>query len=183
MATFEVALPTVLLHEGGYVNNPADPGGATNWGVSLRYLKALGDANHDGLLDGDIDRDGDVDIDDIRLMSSQQAGDIYKTQWWDRYGYGHILDQTLATKILDLAVNMGAFQVHKILQRAILSCGKTIVVDGVLGPKSFEAINSLPADDLLFHVRDQAAEFYRSLVIKRPKSGVFLKGWLRRAYS
>jgi len=55
MARFEDALPTVLRHEGLYSEDPADPGGATNYGISLRFLRQLGDTDGDGFAEGDLD--------------------------------------------------------------------------------------------------------------------------------
>jgi lysozyme family protein len=179
MADFALAIKTVLQHEGKYVDNPADPGGATNYGISLRWLTSIGDADNDGVLDGDIDLDGDVDADDIAKMTVEQAEGFYKLHWWDKYGYGKIQDQSVAVKVFDLAVNMGAKQAHKCLQRAIRSA-KLLKLkdDGILGQQTLDAANSTNYTHLLCALRSEAAGFYRSL--NRPQ---FLEGWLNRAYS
>ena len=93
MSDFELARPTVLRHEGGYVNNPNDPGGATKYGISLRWLKGQG-------LLGDVTHDMVVDIKDIQALTVDQAAGFYRVQWWDKYGFGRILDQSVATSSL-----------------------------------------------------------------------------------
>jgi lysozyme family protein len=180
MANFDSAIPVILQHEGGYVNHPNDPGGATNFGVSMRFLADYGNL-------GDFDGDGDVDIEDIRNMTEDQAKSVYKQMWWDKYNYGRIIDQTIATKVLDLSVNMGAKRAHILLQTALNNAfGLKLTVDGVLGPATFSVINSCTDDTeqtLLTAYCDEAFGFYQRLIDKNPKFKAFEKGWKRRAYS
>lgn len=179
MSNFNTAVLTVLKHEGGYVNDPQDTGGATNHGISLRFLKAVGDLDNNGFLDGDFDLDGHVDVHDISKMTQDDAINIYRHHWWDKYQYDRIINQSIATKVFDLAVNMGAKQAHICLQRAVRSaCGVELLEDGVLGIKSIAAINNAPQSELLAAFRSEAASFYRSL--NRPR---YLNGWLKRAYN
>lgn len=180
MAVFEKAIGVLLQHEGGYVNNPNDPGGATNYGISLRFL-----ADHPE--DGDFDNDGDVDIADIKNMTVRQAMAIYHKFWWAKYRYGSINDQTIATKVLDLSVNMGAPRAHMLLQQALNKAfGLNLRVDGVLGPATFGVLNAIEDDKeqcLLNAYCDEAWNFYQQIIAKRPSLGVFKKGWYNRAYS
>jgi lysozyme family protein len=180
---FEKALKVLLPHEGGFGDDPADPGGATNFGVSLRFLRTLGDLDRDGYRDGDLDRDGDVDVEDIRAMTKERAVELYRAQWWDRYAYGRIGDETVAIKVFDLAVNMGAYQAHLVAQRALRACGTRVAEDGVLGPRTRAALDAWPPRPILPALRAEAAGFYRALVAIRPKLDRFLAGWLDRAYS
>lgn len=178
MSDFEEAVEVVLKHEGGYVDHAADPGGATNYGISLRFIKAEG-------IELDIDGDGDIDAEDIQQMTTDQAKEIYKKHFWDRYKYSQIQDQEIATKIFDMCVNMGPRQAHKIVQRAcnnLLEEGYWLSVDGLLGPKSFDVINNL-SNPLLKEIRECQSSFYHKLVGQKPQLQVFLKGWLRRASS
>lgn len=170
MALFELAIPIVLRHEGGLVNNPNDPGGITNYGVSLRWLKGQG-------LAGDIDHDGDVDAQDITLMTQADAMNFYRKFWWDAYHYDAIIAQAVASKIFDAAVNMGAPRAHTFAQRVV-----GVVTDGVLGPKSLGEINAMPSLKFIEAYQEQMAQFYRNLVAINPARQVFLKGWLNRAY-
>lgn len=192
MSNFERALPVILQHEGGFVDNIHDPGGATNYGISLRYLQARGDLDGDGFADGDIDRDGDVDADDIVAMDEANAAQFYKTGFWYPGKYGLISDQALSTKAFDLGVNMGIKQGAKCLQRALKAAGNDVVDDGAIGPLTIEAINVSNGQVLLAATRSEAAGFYRSLILRNaalierghdvPDFSVFKKGWLRRAY-
>lgn len=191
-SNFDLALPTILEHEGGYVDNKHDPGGATNYGISLRYLQARGDLDGDGFDDGDIDRDGDVDADDIKAMDEADAAQFYKTGFWYPGKYGLINDQALSTKAFDLGVNMGVRQGAKCVQRALKAAGNDVVDDGAIGPVTLAAINDGDPLLLLAATRSEAAGFYRALILRNaalrkrmvdvPDFSVFKKGWLRRAY-
>jgi len=181
MASFDKAIPVILQHEGGWVNNPNDPGGATNYGISLRFL-----AEHPE--DGDFDGDGDVDAEDIKGMSVDDAKKIYNKYWWVKYGYGKLNDQTIATKVFDFSVNMGASRAHKLLQQALNKAfGLKLTVDGILGPASFSVLNSIADGDqeqkLITAYCNEAWAFYQGLVANNPKLAVFQKGWKNRAYS
>lgn len=171
MADFNLSIPTVLRHEGGFVNNAADPGGATKYGVSLRWLKSQG-------LAGDINHDGDIDIADIRALTPEMASAFYRTQWWDKYGYGNILPQAVATKIFDTSVNVGPVRAHTFVQQAV---GVTPTT-GVFGPITLGKVNSINSVTLLSALQEIQAGFYRSLVAKDSARQQFLNGWLNRAY-
>lgn len=179
---FPQALAVLLNHEGGFVNDPDDPGGATKYGVSLRTVARL-DANLDGLLDFDLDGDGDVDADDIRAMTPDKAAEYYRRQWWDKNGYGRINSPEIATKVFDLAVNMGATQAHKCLQRAIRASWFPTADDGVFGPQTLSSTNAAEPRSLLAALKSEAAGFYRTIAATSPKSAKYLAGWLTRAYS
>lgn len=180
MSSFDIAIPIVLKHEGGYVNNPNDPGGATNFGISIRFLADYPDL-------GDFDHDGDVDVSDIQHMTQEDAIDIYKKTWWDKFGYERINDQTISTKVFDLAINMGAKRAHILLQTALNKAfGLQIPAEGNLGPMTIGAINSATdgsgEQQLLDAYCNEVWGFYQRIVEKKPTSGVFLKGWKNRAF-
>lgn len=177
MRSFELAIPIILKHEGLLVDDPSDAGGITNYGISLRFLLSTGDLNKDGLPDGDIDNDGDIDAEDIKKLNIIDAKKLYKLYWWDKYGYDAIESPAIAAKVFDLAVNMGAKQAHKCLQRALRANKLTVDDDGLLGIKTFKAVNQVIYVSLIAALRSEAAGFYRSL--NKPK---YLNGWLNRAY-
>lgn len=168
---FNKAIETVLRHEGGYVEDHAGP---TNFGITVPILR--------GEVWGDLDRDGDVDGNDIRLLNREQAKRVYYNQWWSRYGYGNIKYSIIATKILDLSVNMGPRQCHKLVQRACWANGKKIAIDGIIGPITMSTINTTFPIPLLTSLRSEAAGFYRLISEINPNYQKYLKGWLRRAY-
>ena len=183
---FKNAVQAVLDNEGGFVNDPADPGGATNHGISLRFLRSIGhlDADGDGRPDGDVNFDGDIDHNDILILTTDQAIGLYRAHFWDRYDYAS-LPPMVGEKVFDLAVNAGPVQAHKLLQRALRACGQNVVDDGIIGPKTKQSIKRLDVLDfeILVALRSEAAGFYRGLVIRRPEFSKYLRGWLSRAYS
>ena len=174
MSSFDDAIQVVLEHEGHFVNDPVDPGGATKYGISLRFLKSIDE--------GDFDFDGDIDVDDIRSMNIDAAINIYREHWWDKYKYGFIEDQDLATKLFDLSVNMGARQAHKLLQRGCIALGRTLKVDGIIGDKTLYAIDHIDEECLIGCLRSEAAGFYRTLIAANRKYKKYERGWLTRAY-
>ena len=161
MANFGAAIGTVLAHEGGYVNDPHDAGGETNFGISKRSYPQV----------------------DIGTLTREGAEAIYRRDWWDRHRYGEIDDQGVATKVFDLAVNMGPTQAHKILQRALCRSGQRVKVDGILGPATMGCVNQASPATLLDALRSEAAAFYMQLVNRKPSQARFLNGWMRRALS
>jgi lysozyme family protein len=179
MSNFDTAIITVLRHEGLFVNDSDDAAGATNYGVSLRWLKSIGDLDNDGFIDGDFDHDGDVDVLDIKKIQPNDATKLYRQYWWDKLSYEKIANQLIATKVFDLAINMGRKSAHICLQRAIRAASDIkLLEDGILGPKSLAAINAANVEILLAALRSEAAGFYRSL-----NKTKYIAGWLNRAYS
>lgn len=173
---FEHAFNFLIQHEGGYVNNKKDKGGATNFGVSLRFLKSAGiDINHDG----------EVNEADILALNKEKARDVYRREWWDKYDFAKIKNKYIAAKIFDLAVNMGSATAVKILQKSINKLAKPpLVVDGIMGDKTIGMLNQLTdkIDMLLMNeIRRNAALYYMSLIQHNGDLQIFAKGWLRRA--
>ncbi len=174
---FEYAVDFVLKHEGRYSNHPLDRGGPTNYGLSLAFLKKSG---------LDIDYDGDIDIEDVKALDEDEAKEIYYREWWDKYHYYTFNDVNIAKKVFDMAVNMGAMQAHKLLQRALnRRFQKSLTVDGILGPKTFrasnEVINTGLGKYLYTELQEIGAEFYVKLGAEKPHLQAFLRGWLNRA--
>lgn len=185
MSEFEPAFLNLLKHEGGFVNDIDDPGGATNWGISLRYLENLVEQNTALLASFDLDDDSIISPYDIQNMTEEAAKNIYRAEWWDRYGYGMIDNQILATKVFNLAVNIGPNQAARILQEACQRMSRTreVAIDGILGPETFTFINQLqPAQlrQLIEIFLELAARYYHGIVNRRPSSKKFLNGWLNR---
>ena len=143
------------------MNNPNDPGGETKYGISKLSYPHL----------------------DIAGLTREQAIEIYRQDWWEKYQYGKIENLKVATKVFDLSVNMGPAQAHMILQGAVnFVIDSGLKVDGILGPKTFAATNAANPAKVLQVIRYKAAEYYHSLARKRKESREFLLGWLNRAY-
>ena len=151
MARFDLAIEKTLRWEGGYSADDLDPGGETNWGISKRSYPDL----------------------HIKELTRDEAVVIYERDYWR---YDSILDQPLAEKIFDMAVNVGPLQAHRLLQRAL-----GVPADSICGPQTIEAINSCDPDELVRELRATLAEFYCRLVLRKPSQESYLRGWLRRA--
>ena len=153
--TFETAIRLVLQHEGGYVNDPDDPGGETNFGISRRTYPDL----------------------DIKNLTGEEATEIYRRDWWDKNRFGEIEPGSLATGLFDVAVNAGTSRAVTALQKALTATGVSVSVDGKLGPATLAAANGHAKPDAL--VREFCAQrvmYYTGL--EKPK---YLLGWVRRA--
>jgi len=173
---FEEAILHILKNEGGYVDHKSDPGGATNYGVSLRFLKTLG-------LYGDFNNDGLIDGNDIKAMDTEDAKGVYKKFWWDKHKYGQIKDIRIATKILDMSINVGSYRAHCILQNALNDSGSDLLIDGVIGWKTIKEINHhKDKHKLLSHIIANLSKYYLELYDNDKENRVnFIVGWLKRA--
>lgn len=160
---FDRAMCFVLRFEGNFVDHPMDPGGATNLGVSLRFARGLG-----RLLD--LDRDGDVDAADIRLITSEMAGDIYRRKFWDAVR-GDDLPPPIAVVAFDAAINCGPSRAIRWLQGAVGASP-----DGVLGPRTRAAIAL--ADPVAVAAEMLAQRFVHHASL--PTWRNFGLGWARR---
>lgn len=181
MDHFSTALADVLKHEGGYVNHENDLGGATNFGISLRFLKQLPS------LAGDVDGNGHINSNDIKQLTPESAAEFYRQYFWLHYRLDEIQDEALAIKLMNLFVNMRGNTAGLIVQRAandlICSLETELVEDGVLGSKSIKVINSLEDEELLVCIKYQAWVVYQAIVKHTPSQAVFINGWRRRAFS
>lgn len=174
---FEKAVEFVLDHEGGLVDSPEDSGGITNYGISLEFMKAYAI---------DLTGEGIVDEQDIKNITKEQAVDIYRRYFWEKYSYNKIDNPVIATKALDMSVNIGPKLANTLLQSSYKHhVDHELVVDGIIGSKTLAVINQddLPVHDILATLRRLCVEFYVQLVVKNPKELPFLRGWVRRAFS
>lgn len=178
MANFEEAIAFVLSNEGGYVDNPNDAGGATNFGISLRFLQSLPveSLKEYGFF-------GDLIAHDVEVLSEEKALAIYRGEFWDRAPFGEIHNQNRANYIFDCCVNHGLAQGIKLVQRASWPRrgeDHRIVDDGIMGEKTLAVIN----DDacLLMVLMAERAGYMRMLAEVKPKNKEFLHGWLKRCY-
>ena len=175
MANFETAIQIVLRHEGRFSDIASDPGGATNFGISLRWLKAQGLLSVLEAEEGDLSQS---EIQAVRNMTQKEATQFYKSKWWDFYGYNRIIPDVIAAKIFDTAVNIGPRPAHRIAQEAAGA-----VADGVLGADSIMALNAQKGSPLLIHaLQDRQMAYYNALVARNPHLEEFLVGWRARAY-
>ena len=158
---FSESLPFVLRWEGGYVNHPNDPGGATNKGVTQKVY------------DGWRARQGQP-ARDVRQIDDDEVAEIYEGDYW-LPPRCDALQRQLDLVHFDTAVNMGVGRAVKLLQ-ASLGCG----VDGAFGPATREAAESCDLGTAVSGYCQAREDFYRRLAAQNPKLAVFLKGWLNR---
>ena len=170
---FQSCISSILEHEGGLCNDKGDPGGITNWGISLRFLKATG---------LDLNGDGVINSEDVIGISKDGAEAIYRKYWWDKYRYAAFNELIVVEKVFDLAVNMGGLAAHKLLQIAINRINQIpIAVDGLLGGRTFAAANSTDGIQLRQQLRDCAEHHYQEILAANPAMEWARKGWLNRA--
>jgi lysozyme family protein len=181
------AIARTLPLEGGWSDSPADRGGATHYGISLRWALQEVKAHPDTIRMLDLDHDGDVDKADIRGLTQDGAADLYFQCIWRRGWYGSLDPQMIAWKCFDIAVNTGPKRAAVMLQSALNCLGQNygIAVDQVVGPITRAAVAKEAKRDggaeLLNELRLLQRDFYNGLARKEPKLHLFLDGWLKRA--
>lgn len=174
MSDFSKAIPVILKHEGGWVSDPADPGGETNFGISMLIIKREGLTKEQlGIQDWNPGC--------LKFMNQSAAVDIYKKLFWDRYGYSSIVDQNVATKIFDCGVNCGPGRAHGMAQRVATALGNPTDVDGKIGPKTIKAINACDPLKFITAFRSEMETYYDDLVARKPALQKFLWIWMKRA--
>lgn len=174
---FPVSLAYVLQNEGGFVNDPADAGGATNFGITTGTLTAWRNAT-------DITHDVKhlADDKDVEGLTREEAGEIYRAWYWEIPDYGKICSPAIATALFDVSVLFGIGAAVLCAQRALGKCGleDEIVVDGRIGSKTIHALNAV--DDNIFLKAFHLILTLRigEIITKRPLNEKFRQGWERR---
>lgn len=151
-ANFDKAFERTIIHEGGYVNNPHDPGGETNWGITKRTAR---EAGYTG---------------EMRELSRDAARDIYYMAYWQRAQCDK-LPFALAFQLFDAAVNHGIGNAIRFLQRTVGA-----VEDGIVGAVTLRAVSTMPIAQLISRYQSIRLDFYTRLT----KFDHFGRGWTRR---
>jgi lysozyme family protein len=146
----------VLKHEGGFVNNPKDPGGMTNLGVTRSAWESY------------LNRS--VTEAEMRALTPETVKPFYKAMYWDKIK-GDQLPAGVDYAAYDLAVNSGTGRAAKYLQEIA-----GVFADGVIGPKSLEAIKSCDPEQTVDALCDMRLDFLKRL----PTFETFGKGWISR---
>ena len=155
--SFREAVEIVLKHEGGYVHDPADPGGETYFGISKKAFPQT----------------------DIKNLTKEDAIKIYHDHYWKTSGV-EMLPEKLWNIFFDMSVNMGKRRSCWILQEACNHKNREeITVDGKLGKNTAKASLNLEPERL----RSFRVKYYADLVDRKPRLLKFWFGWYRRAIS
>ena len=170
----------IVAREGGFVDDPDDPGGPTNHGVTLATLQRLG---------RDINRDHKIDVADVQALGREAAAQIFVEYYFRKPGIGG-LPAALQPSVFDAYVNMGG-QAVKVLQRLLGSMRLAVAVDGVIGPQTLDATAKALAaapDHLADAFGIARRNYYYALGDARPQSRKFARrrdggkgGWIVRA--
>ena len=155
-SNFDTCLYEVLKHEGGYVDHPADPGGATNLGVTKQAWEEY------------VGRE--VTKDDIKALTVEDVTPFYRKRYWDACKCDD-LHAGVDYVVFDVAVNSGTRRAAKFLQEAV-----SVTPDGSIGPRTLSAAADFGPNLIINRICDRRESFYRAL----PTFSTFGKGWLRR---
>lgn len=170
----------IVAREGGFVNDPADPGGATNFGVTIHTMRRLG---------LDLTGDGQIGVEDVRALTRDQAVDIFIQHYW-RKPRIDALPEALQASVFDMYVNAGANAV-RVLQRLLVEMGYDVDVDGIIGPQTIRAAQAA-AQAAPEHIADAYGiarrDYYYAIADARPASRKYARrrdggkgGWIKRA--
>ena len=152
--TFDEIIEVVLEHEGGYVNDPKDPGGETKYGVSKRAYPN----------------------EDIKNLTEDEAKDIYRRDYWKKYRCNE-LPEDLRHIYFDMCVNMGAGRATKIMQETANAKGANLKIDGGMGPMTIGAMKNVELE----RVRAYRVKYYATLIERKPDLAKFYFGWFKRS--
>ena len=156
MSAFDAAFAALMQHEGAYADNPADPGGATKWGITERVARRYGYTGP------------------MADLPQSTARAIAKTEYWDSVR-GDEVSPALALQLLDAAYNSGPARAIQWLQQALGSTGAA--VDGVFGPATMAAVRAYPNEARLI---GRLNAFRLQYLAALPTWATFGKGWARR---
>ncbi|HEY6518504.1 MAG TPA: glycosyl hydrolase 108 family protein [Roseiarcus sp.] len=153
---FDACMPFIFKAEGGYSDNPADPGGPTNFGITLGTLRAYeGNPN--------------LTAEDVKTLTQAVAREIYRTVYWNRMQCG-ALPAGLDLEVFDFGVNSGPAESVKTLQRLV-----GVTQDGSVGPITLAAVREFNVGDLIGRFAQARLAFYQSLNMPE-----FEQGWATR---
>ena len=159
--SFDAALKFTLSEEGGFVDNPHDPGGATNHGVTQAVYDDYRDTKS-------------LPHQSVQLITDAETRELYENNYWEP-SRAQTMHSPLDVVIFDLGVNSGIQRAIKTLQAA-LGCE----ADGKWGPNTASALAVADVFETCKTVNDLRREFYHNIVERNPTQSVFLKGWLAR---
>lgn len=167
---FSTISPIILRHEGGYANRASDKGGPTNHGIAWKTWKKYSKE----------DLGVEPTLENLKKITPEQAEIIYKKRYWDPSGFNDIKDPKLALMSYDWSITSGGAgkQIQKLLNSQY---GQNLKVDGVIGPDTISAMNSVEDSGKLTNsIAEIRKQYYTNLTISDPKNLPNLNGWINR---
>jgi len=172
---FNIYFEHLIEDEGDYLPGKQarkikDPGGATNYGISLKFLQDC------GVDVGDLNNDGVVDEKDIVVLTREQARELYFKYFWNPL-YPEMKHIQMINRVFNFGVNAGRKISVKLLQRSVnkILDIKLLKIDGVFGKDTLGAVTNVDKEKLYREYVVACEDYYRSL--NKPQ---FINGWLRR---
>lgn len=166
MANIDKLAPFILRWEGGFVNDPVDKGGATNMGVTIGTWRSVG---------YDKDGDGDIDVNDLHLLDKEDVIErVLRPHYWNRWRADEILNQSVANILVDWVWASGTHGIKR--PQRILG----VTADGIVGPKTIAAVNSMDPMELHFRIKNDRIKFINEICQRDPSQERFRKGWMNR---
>ena len=159
MSQFSIAIALTLKNEGGYVDNPSDPGGPTNMGITQADMPGV----------------------NIKDLTVAQAETFYQKNFWNPL-YDQIADQSVANKIFDMGVLCGIQEAVQYAQWST-SARLTIEADGVFGPETLAAVNGTDSTIFLETYKAGLVFYALFIVTEHPDEKIFVNGWVNRINS
>lgn len=180
MANFNQAFQITMGNEGGYANNPADPGGETWKGIARHYWP-----NWPGWTIVDQVMATNPSNINTALSANAQLQQLvlafYKQNFWDTGKLDELNDQQTANQLFDSAVNMGTGIASRFLQEGVNTLKpNALTVDGVVGPATIAAANALPAESLYNAICNLRKQRYMQIIAANPSEAIFEHSWMRR---
>jgi lysozyme family protein len=162
MANFDLALEKTLVFEGGYSDHPLDSGGKTRYGITERVAQMYGYSG------------------EMKDLPIDFAKKIYYAGYWEPLRLNEVRNQYIANYIFDWAVNGGVRTAARYVQIALNLEKIWVDIDGVIGPRTIEAVNKANPDVMMKILKGLRFHFYYEIIRKDSTQEVFFLGWLKR---